>query len=71
MLLDDMKTALAALLLFATPSLAAPKVRVRAHTTKSGSYVPAHVRTSPDSRKSNNFSTKGNTNPYTGKAGTK
>lgn len=68
--LGAMKTLLLALLL-ASPAMAAKRVRVKAHTTKSGKHVPAHVRTSPDSKKSNNWSTRGNTNPYTGKEGTK
>ena len=46
-------------------------VHVSGHTTKTGTYVPAHYRTSPDHTKLNNWSTKGNVNPYTGKAGTK
>jgi hypothetical protein len=46
-------------------------VHVSGHTTKTGAYVPAHYRTAPDHSKSNNWSTKGNVNPYTGKAGTK
>jgi len=46
-------------------------VHVQSHVTKSGTYVPAHVRTAPDHSKYNNWSTKGNANPYTGKAGTK
>ena len=46
-------------------------VRVKAHTTKSGKYVPSHRRTSRDNTKGNNWSTKGNMNPDTGKAGTK
>lgn len=44
---------------------------VKGHTTKSGTYVPAHRATNPDSTKSNNWSQKGNVNPDTGKAGTK
>ncbi|MFC4822245.1 hypothetical protein [Dokdonella ginsengisoli] len=46
-------------------------VHVAGHTTKSGKYVPSHTRTAPDHSKYNNWSTKGNVNPYTGKAGTK
>ncbi len=46
-------------------------VHVDGHTTKTGTYVPAHYRTAPDHTKFNNWSTKGNVNPYTGKAGTK
>lgn len=58
------------LLAFTAPAIAA-KTRVRSHVTKSGKYVPAHNRTKADGRKSNNWSTKGNTNPYTGKRGSK
>jgi hypothetical protein len=43
---------------------------VRGHTRKDGAYVAPHHRTAPDSSKSNNWSSKGNSNPYTGKAGT-
>jgi len=46
-------------------------VHVKAYKTKSGKYVGAHNRTSPDGTKANNWSTKGNVNPYTGKEGTK
>lgn len=44
---------------------------VRGHTTKSGTYVQPHHATNRDSTKSNNYSHKGNVNPYTGKEGTK
>jgi hypothetical protein len=44
---------------------------VRGHVTKRGVYVPPHHRTTPDKSKSNNYSSKGNVNPYTGKKGTK
>jgi len=41
------------------------------HTTKHGTYVPPHQATNPDSSKTNNWSHKGNVNPYTGREGTK
>ena len=44
---------------------------VRGYTKKNGTYVAPHQRTSPNSTKMDNYSTKGNVNPYTGKAGTK
>lgn len=44
---------------------------VSGHTTKDGTYVPPHHATNPDSSKTNNWSHKGNVNPYTGKEGTK
>jgi hypothetical protein len=46
-------------------------VNVRSYTKKDGAYVNPHHRTAPDGSKSNNWSTKGNVNPYTGKQGTK
>lgn len=50
---------------------AAGGVRVKGHTRKDGAYVPSHSRTKADGSKANNWSTKGNSNPYTGKEGTK
>lgn len=44
---------------------------VRGHVTKKGTYVTPHKRSTPDKSKSNNWTTKGNTNPYTGKKGSK
>jgi hypothetical protein len=46
--------------------------KVRGYFKKSsGTYVMPHYRSNTDSRFYNNYSTKGNYNPYTGKAGTK
>lgn len=45
-------------------------VRVRGYTRKDGTYVAPHYRSSPNSSKSDNYSTRGNYNPYTGKTGT-
>jgi len=44
---------------------------VKGHTTKNGTYVKPHRQTDPDHTQQNNYSTKGNTNPWTGKKGTK
>jgi hypothetical protein len=60
---------LLALFLLLTCTAWARPVHVRSHVTKRGTYVPAHNRTSPDHTRSNNWSTRGNTNPYTGKRG--
>lgn len=43
---------------------------VKGYTKKSGTYVAPHHRTAPNKTKMDNYSTKGNTNPYTGKKGT-
>ena len=44
---------------------------VKGHVTKDGTYVAPHKQTNPDASKSNNWSTKGNVNPYTGIPGMK
>lgn len=46
-------------------------VHVRGYYRKNGTYVAPHYRSSPNQTKSDNWSTKGNINPYTGKPGTK
>lgn len=46
-------------------------VYVRGYTRKDGTYVRPHYRSRPDGNFSNNWSTKGNVNPYTGAIGTK
>jgi hypothetical protein len=44
---------------------------VRGYVTRSGTYVLPHRQTNPNGIRSDNWSTKGNVNPYTGKPGTK
>ncbi len=44
---------------------------VSGYTKKSGTHVAPHHRTVPDKSKMNNWSAKGNINPYTGKKGAK
>lgn len=44
---------------------------VRGHVTKRGTYVAPHHATNRDNSTKNNWSHKGNANPYTGKSGTK
>lgn len=43
--------------------------RIKGYTTKKGTYVMPYYRSSKDSSRYNNYSTKGNYNPYTGKKG--
>ena len=43
---------------------------VNGYTRNNGAYVAPHYRSSPDGSTYNNYSTQGNTNPYTGQAGT-
>ncbi len=43
---------------------------VNGHYRADGTYVNGHYRTGSNSTKLDNYSTRGNTNPYTGQAGT-
>ncbi|MBI3440971.1 MAG: hypothetical protein HY052_04090 [Proteobacteria bacterium] len=43
---------------------------VRGHTRKDGTFVVPHHATNPNSTKRDNYSSRGNVNPYTGKPGT-
>jgi hypothetical protein len=59
------------LLIFVAPSVSfAKNVRVKSSITKAGKYRKTHVRTTSNKTKLDNWSTKGNVNPYTGKKGT-
>ena len=44
---------------------------VQGHTNKNGTYVAPHRQTNPNNTKHDNWSSKGNVNPDTGKQGTK
>lgn len=43
---------------------------VRGYVRRDGTYVAPHYQTNPDSSLFNNWSTRGNVNPYTGRPGT-
>ena len=60
----------AALLLTMPPAHAQGSTTRRGYVTRNGVQVPPSRQTRPDGSKFNNWSTKGNTNPYTGRAGT-
>lgn len=57
-------------LMASVPATAKRTVAVRGHVTKAGVYVAPHTRTSPDRSRTNNWSSKPNINPRTGKSGT-
>lgn len=63
---------LSLLMLFSVFSFADAKTTsVRGYIKPStGKYVAPHYKTTPNSTKFDNFSTKGNSNPFTGKKGT-
>ena len=44
---------------------------VRGYVRKDGTYVAPHRQSNPDKSFNNNWSTNPNTNPYTGKQGTR
>lgn len=62
-------TLLAAALVVLSPTLSA-QVRVNGYWKKNGTYVAPHYRSSPNSNPYDNYSTRGNFNPYTGQRGT-
>ena len=66
---STMKTIIAIALAttFAAPVLA--DQIVKGHVRSDGTYVAPYVRSTPNSVQSDNYSTKGNTNPYTGDRG--
>lgn len=45
-------------------------VHVRSYVRNDGTYVPNHYRTPKNETINDNYTTQGNVNPYTGKAGT-
>lgn len=48
---------------------ASAAVKVKGYTKSNGRYVSPTLRSSPNKTKLDNYSTKGNYNPYTGKVG--
>jgi hypothetical protein len=60
------------LTLLASAGLAcAGNVRVNGYYRDNGTYVSPHYRSSPNSSTYDNWSSRGNTNPYTGERGTR
>ena len=55
----------------ATPALARGSHSSRGYIKKNGTYVEPHRQTNPNRTQRDNWSSKGNVNPYTGKKGTK
>lgn len=55
---------------FVSPSSVDAATRVKSYYNKSGTFVQSHFRSNSNFSKFDNYSTKGNINPYTGKNGT-
>lgn len=52
---------------FATPAMA--DQYVKGYVKSDGTYVEPHYRSAPNNVQYDNYSTKGNSNPYTGERG--
>ncbi len=65
-----MKKSLAFVAIALLSGLASAQTYVQGHVRSDGTYVQGHVRSSPNGTTSDNYSTRGNVNPYTGQAGT-
>lgn len=46
------------------------QTHVQPYVRKDGTYVEGHMRSAPNNTRQDNYTTQGNTNPYTGKQGT-
>lgn len=62
--------AAAALVMVTLPALAQGYHYVEGYSRQNGTEVAPHYQTNPDSSRTNNWSSQGNTNPFTGQAGT-
>ena len=58
-------------LLFMAGAALAQDVHVRGYFRSDGTYVAPHYRSAPNSTTLDNWSTRGNVNPYTGQPGTR
>ena len=61
----------AVLTLVSTPALTQSQTHVRGHLRSDGTYVPPHYRTTQNSTRNDNWTTRPNVNPYTGRVGTR
>lgn len=65
-----MKKLLFIIAILFTTALSFAQVSVIGYYRSNGTYVQPHQRTAPNYTRNDNYSTVGNVNPYTGKAGT-
>lgn len=57
--------------LFMVATVLAQDVHVRGYFRSDGTYVQPHYRSAPNRTTLDNWSTRGNVNPYTGQVGTR
>ena len=62
---------LLAVLVLILSTVAFADTHVNGYYKQNGTYVEPHYRSSPNNTTTDNFSTKGNVNPYTGQEGTR
>ena len=65
------KLLISAILLASSVASVQADVWINGYYNSYGTWVQGHYRSSPDSSFSNNYSSWGNTNPYTGRRGYK
>lgn len=65
-----MRKAILFFAVLAASPLASADTFVNGYTRSDGTYVQPHYRSSPNNTRIDNYSTRGNANPYTGKRGT-
>lgn len=58
-------------LAFAGAASAQSSTKVRGYTRSDGTYVQPHHRTTPNTTRNDNWTTRPNVNPYTGRIGTR
>lgn len=66
-----MKNKIIAFTLFLIPIASFGDTHVNGYERRNGTYVQPYERTSPNDTRVDNYSTKGNFDPYTGNAGTR
>lgn len=64
-----MKRVFLALMLVASATSVLAATWVRPHVRSDGTYVQGHYRSDPNGSRSDNYSSRGNINPYTGARG--
>lgn len=71
MKISSITPVLLALLLLAPTAVLSGSHSVKGYIKKDGTYVAPHQQTNPNETQRDNWSSKPNVNPYTGKEGTK
>lgn len=66
-----MRKLIAGLILASIGTAAFADTYVRGYTRRDGTYVAPHYRSDANGTTSDNWSTRGNVNPYTGQVGTR